>query len=171
MDLYVVRHPPVAVDKGVCYGQLDVALKPGFEVLGNSLRESLPSLPVYSSHLSRCRQLAHLIDPDHAVDARLAEMHFGEWEGLRWDDIPRTELDLWMNDYVTQRTPGGESFADVEDRLTEFLQTLRDAGKEGAVLISHAGVIRSLLIRWTGLSPDKAFRKQIEFGSVHHISV
>ena len=34
------------------------------------------------------------------VDSRLAEMHFGQWEGVAWNDIPRHELDAWAANFA-----------------------------------------------------------------------
>ncbi len=174
MELFVIRHPAVDVSAGICYGQLDVGILPGFESLIDPIRESLRgvlgSAPIYSSHLTRCRQLAHLLDPGHRVDPRIAEMSFGNWEGKSWEEIPRSELEEWMREYLVKTVPGGESFADVRARVGSFLKEL-SRENDSAVLVSHAGVIRSLMIDYSGIAPEQAFRTRVDYGSVHRFEI
>ncbi|MCB1939077.1 MAG: histidine phosphatase family protein, partial [Rhodocyclaceae bacterium] len=88
MELFLIRHPEPDVPEGTCYGRSDIGLAEDAGVAAARLRGILPAgIPVYTSPLLRCRSVAEHLSPAPAVDARLAEMHFGEWEMRRWDEI------------------------------------------------------------------------------------
>ena len=149
MRLYVIRHPEPLGAKGVCYGvsDLDVA-DDVLAAAAASLQGLLVDKPydlMLSSPLQRCSKLAAALDDGFKVDQRLLEIDFGQWEGLAWDEIERSALDAWMDDYVESRTPGGESFGDVLARVRELVAELQSDGRSTVALVAHAGVIRSLI--------------------------
>ena len=86
MEVYLIRHTTPLVGKGICYGQSDLELAPGFETEWYAIQSSLPSEieAVFSSPLSRCRQLANLLSAHYQAplqfDARLKELNFGRME-------------------------------------------------------------------------------------------
>jgi alpha-ribazole phosphatase len=45
------------------------------------------------------------------VDAALAEMDFGAWDGQPWSDIPAAEFDRWMVDFGGFDFDGGETLS------------------------------------------------------------
>ena len=83
MTLYLVRHPQPDVAPGLCYGASDVPVPEAelARVHAALAAQGLPGgLPVYSSPLLRCALLAERLAPGRVtLDARLAEMDFGEW--------------------------------------------------------------------------------------------
>lgn len=101
-----------------------------------------------TSPLRRCRRLADAVAEATGVraetDARLAEMDFGEWEGLRWDDVPRAGLDAWAADFHCARPGGGEGVAAFVARVAAALADARDAGGT-ALALTHNGVVRAAL--------------------------
>jgi alpha-ribazole phosphatase len=101
-------------------------------------------LPIISSPSLRCRELALAFartrsDMIPDADARLLEMDFGDWEGLRWSDVPQTDLDRWAADIAGFRPPNGECFKDVMGRVEAVLSELRTPH----LIIAHGGVIRA----------------------------
>jgi broad specificity phosphatase PhoE len=83
-------------------------------------------------------------------EPRLREMHFGDWEGLTWDEIVARAPEL------AERPPtapayyapaGGESFDAVIARVRLVLRdlTARLGAKGRALVVSHAGVMHALL--------------------------
>jgi alpha-ribazole phosphatase len=141
MILHLIRHPPPLVAPGICYGRLDLPAE-GAPAVAAALRGELPpGLPVWSSPLRRCRDLAVELHPQPAFDARLQEMDCGAWEGRPWGEIERRELDAWAADVADYAPPGGESPRQLQQRVLAFVATLAVAE---AVLVTHAGVIRSL---------------------------
>ena len=75
-------------------------------------------------------------------DNRLFEIDFGDWEGILWDDINKNELDLWMDKFVTNPPPNGESFNQMFTRVSNLIDMLRNKKVDKVLIITHAGVIR-----------------------------
>lgn len=168
MRLYLVRHPKPLIEAGVCYGRLDC---PAEDVLAPAARlaaELPPGLPVWSSPLLRCHALARALHPQPIIDERLAEIHFGDWEGRRWDDIPRAEIDAWAADVGGYVPPGGESPRALQRRALDFVASL-DVPE--AVIVTHAGVIRTLVAHWQGLPPERWAELSVAYASCTVVDV
>ena len=162
MILHLIRHPKPLVGPGICYGRLDISAE-NIAAVADDLRANLPSgLPVWSSPLQRCRKLAELLNPNLVIDERLMEMDFGAWEGRSWDDIPRPELDAWAADVAGYAPPGGESPLALQQRALDFVAALK---VPEAVIVTHAGVIRTLLAHWQGLQPARWTELVFGYGS------
>jgi alpha-ribazole phosphatase len=152
VKLWLLRHAQVALPPGVCYGASDV---PAHADLTQAAAEATAPLlphgaPLWVSALGRAGQLAEVVhslrpdlQPPHA-DARLNEMHFGQWEMQPWNAIPRNAFDAWMADFPHHRFGGTESTQQVIDRVASALQDLRGKGHSEAVWVTHAGVIRAV---------------------------
>jgi alpha-ribazole phosphatase len=118
---------------------------------------SLPKgAQVFYSPLLRCELLVqHLLGlrPDLAskVEPDIREMHFGHWEGQRWDDIDASELKAWTDDFAHYRCGGtGECTADFVRRVHSAVQRMQ--ADAPTVWVSHAGVMRSIVyLRTQGL--------------------
>lgn len=163
--LWLVRHAEPVVPKGVCYGALDVpADAAATQVAARGLAEVLPpGARVLHSPLQRCEHLAldlQGLRPDLTPqpDPRLCEMDFGRWEGQRWDDLARSEIDAWVAEFAHHAPGGGEPLTAVLARVASALRDVlagdlpgrsprRDENPPAArdvVWITHAGVIRSV---------------------------
>ena len=109
MELYLIRHPRPDVAPGTCYGQTDLGLAESPRVVAERLRPLLPAdYALYTSPLRRARLLAEALGSPQ-VDARLQEIHFGEWEGRSFDEIGKAALDAWSAAPLDFAPPGGES--------------------------------------------------------------
>ncbi len=173
MDIYLIRHTQTATAKGLCYGQTDVALADSFADEVTQLTLKLPAWQdncrFYSSPLGRCLQLAHRFSHTIAMDERLLELNFGDWEGRRFDDLPPESVKQWTENFVQTAPPNGESFIDLCQRAGAFWQELLQQELEQAVIITHAGVIRALLAHILKLPLANAFQFRVDCGSVHKL--
>jgi alpha-ribazole phosphatase len=161
MRVYLIRHPPPLVEAGVCYGHTDLLCAQ--QQQGATLAAALPLLPpslagvpVFSSPLRRCADLAHAL-PGAAVtcDARLMEMNFGAWEMQRWDDIVRAEIDAWRDDLLDYRPGGGESLLQLTQRVHAFYRMLLRSNYAQAVIVCHSGSLRALM----ACAPDRTIEQ------------
>ena len=165
MQLILVRHPQPLVAPGICYGRTDLAVAPEqLKQTMTALSTTLPrGLPIYSSPLQRCAslaiQLAPLLhSPAPVLDARIAEMDFGDWEMQPWDDIPRVAIDAWAADLVNYRPGGGESVLQMATRIAAFhadLQRQLNPDNGSAIVVCHAGAMRLLSACHNGLAPPE----------------
>lgn len=173
MDIYLIRHTKTAAMPGLCYGQSDIELADSFAEEFVHLQEKLPRLApdcsVFSSPLTRCLQLAEKFSDNVTSDARLLELNFGDWEGLRFDDIEPDLLRHWADNFVHTAPPNGESFEDLYRRTGGFWQDLLQARTEQVLVVTHAGAIRALLARILTLPLANAFQLRINPGSLHKL--
>ncbi len=109
---------------------------------------------LYCSDLNRALHTARVIGAGcglkPTITPLLREIHFGQWEGLTFDEIEKewgNAISQWLDDPFHQAAPGGESLKDVCGRMNEFLTTVSDAAPDGKriVAVSHGGSIRALL--------------------------
>lgn len=169
MRLHLIRHPQPLIEAGICYGRLDCPAAGDVPAVADALRAGLPrDVPVWTSPLRRCRELAACLAARPMIDDRLAEMHFGVWEGRRWDDIPRAELDAWAADVAGYAPPGGESARDLQRRALDFVASLT---VPEAVVVTHAGVIRTLVAHWQGLPPERWTMLSFAYGTCTRVEV
>lgn len=174
MEIFLIRHTKVAIEKSVCYGNSDIELAHSFQEELECLKQKLSdaeSYVIYSSPLSRCLKLARELNPaqDPFTDDRLKELNFGDWELQSWDAIAGDELNRWMNDYVNVACPGGESYIDLFNRCADFLSDLQKSKHEKVLIITHGGVIRSLLCLILNIPLNKSFSLQIDYGNISKI--
>lgn len=169
MEVYLIRHTETVCEKGICYGQADVAIQEPFEHLFQEIKDQLPSeeMKVISSPLKRCTVLADFIsNGKFKDDKRLMEMHFGNWELQPWNDIPKEELNPWMEDFVSVQVPDGESFEILYARVFSFIEDLKKQAYEKVAIVTHAGIIRSFLCYQQNLPLKDAFQNKINFGQI-----
>ena len=169
MEVYLIRHTETVCEKGICYGQADVAIQEPFEHLFQEIKGQLPSeeMKVISSPLKRCTVLADFLsNGEIEEDARLMEMHFGNWELKNWNDISQEELNPWMKDFVSFQVPNGESFEILYERVLFFIDDLKKQSHEKVAIVTHAGVIRSFLCYQQNLPLKEAFQNKVTFGQI-----
>ncbi len=178
MQLYLIRHPAPQVAAGVCYGRSDLPLAADVALAAARILPQLPQLPqmspmlpVYTSPLQRCRQLADVLHPAPRSDPRLQEMDFGDWEMTPWGRIQREALDGWAADPLGYAPPAGESVACLQQRVEDFVCEARRAGLERAVLVTHAGVMKVLVGQVQALPPGKWIALTFEYESVVRVEL
>ncbi len=167
MGIILVRHTTPKVAAGICYGQTDLHVADSFAAEAAIVLKNLPEADaIIASPLMRCQVLANHIASarklDVKTDPRIQEMDFGRWEGQRWSDIPKAEMDAWAADFLNARPHGGESVAMLRDRTVDAVSTYQAC--EGTyLLITHAGVIKAAIS-----DGDKAddFSTHVDFGGI-----
>ncbi|TYP71706.1 alpha-ribazole phosphatase [Aquimarina intermedia] len=169
MEIYLIRHTTPKVDKGVCYGYTDLDIASTFEEEAERILLQLPpteQFTVYSSPLQRCTKLAKKINANFKIDPRLMELNFGNWENLKWDVIPKDELDPWMQDFVNVKVPGGESYIDLSNRVRSFFDELYSTSHQKAIIITHAGPMRAILSSLQQIALKDSFSIKINYADV-----
>ncbi len=169
MKITFIRHTSVAVESGVCYGWSDVNTADTFPEEAQKVYESLNGQyfdSIYCSPLSRCRKLAAFCGYEHPhIDDRLKELNFGTWEMQRWDAITDSRLTLWYNDWIHNPAGGAESYLNQYQRVSDFLNEIRNTAQQECCVFTHRGVIACALVYAKQCPIEKSFDEDIPYGS------
>ncbi len=175
MDIYLIRHTTPDIDRSICYGQTDLALKNTFEEESQIILDQLPNWfdRIYSSPLIRCHSLAQSIPSAQViVEPRLKELSFGEWEMQPWKAIPETELNHWKQHFVDQAPPKGESMMDLQNRVMSWWEEIRSEVVSPVGIVAHFAVIRVFMAALQNTSLQDVFNQErMEYGAVFKLDL
>ena len=152
MKIWLVRHAKPLVEKGLCYGRLDVKADQNLTELAsdnlmNALSESSGVKVLFTSPRQRTKQLANLLAQRLNISLEeeelLAEMDFGEWEGHLWEDIPKSAIDTWTEEFNDHPFGGGESTGQLLNRVWLLMENAKRR-HEDQIWVTHAGVIKAV---------------------------
>jgi broad specificity phosphatase PhoE len=165
----VLRHGAVAGRAHVFRGKLDEPLSSQGMV---QMQRSLERCGAYgfdtiaTSPLKRCHEFATAYAAKHCVPLQVlppfGELSFGEWEGLTPDEVNArhpVEYQAFRATHGEHAPPHGEALAQFRKRVAQGCQEwlAQDAGTN-RLLITHAGVMRALLMELFGYTPAQAFQ-------------
>jgi broad specificity phosphatase PhoE len=153
--VYLARHGETAWSiSGQHTGLTDLPLTERGESNARRLGDRLKKLRfdrVFTSPLQRAARTCELagFGARAEVDRDLLEWNYGEYEGLRTDEIHAKRPD-W--ELFRDGCPGGESPQQIGARADRVVSRIREIG--GNVLIFSSGhILRVLTARWLGLEP------------------
>ena len=169
--LVLVRHATCASTEHVLLGRaIDAALDARGEAQARALAQRLS---VESPDVLQASPRRRTLETAHAIAGRtgctvgiapaLDEVDFGAWCGQSFDQL---EADAgwreWNARRASARTPAGEDMAGVRARVLPHLQALAQAFAGGLlVLVTHAEVIRAVVLHHLGMSADEFHRVAI----------
>ena len=172
--LALLRHGHTPWNRaGRIQGRSDIALDADARSGLAALRLPSPwdQASLVSSPLSRARETAQLVSGRTPTPVpALTEMFWGDWEGKRGVDLHQDpnsgfrDIEDWGWSF---RPPGGESPADVKDRLAPWLATLSG----DTVAICHIGIMRVLMAQATGWDFDGPAPFRIKRNRLYVLSV
>ena len=120
-----------------------------------------PTLVVTSAACA-ARQTADALRLEAMIQPAILDIDHGEWAGRSLAEIHAAQPDAlaaWLGD-PTRGTPGGETMADVADRLADWLDGLVDQDRH-ILAITHAAVIRAAIAHTLGVPIGAALRIDI----------
>jgi probable phosphoglycerate mutase len=151
--LYLARHGQTAWSlTGQHTGLTDLPLTDQGEREAERLRERLTGFTfakVFTSPLQRAARTCEIagFGAVAEVDPDLVEWNYGDYEGLRSQDIHRQRPDWRL---FRDGCPGGETLAEVGARADRVIARVRPI--EGNVLLFSSGhILRVITARWLGL--------------------
>lgn len=178
----VLRHGEVMGRSHIYRGSLDDPMSEsgGARVRVLADRLGMPAFDrVASSPLVRCRDFAASYARERALpldvlDA-MREMHFGAWEGLSPDEaagqFPELHK-LFRASAGKVGPPDGESVTELHVRVRQGWESwLADAAGGHRLLVTHAGVMRALLMELIGLDPAHVYRVSLPEAAHFQVSV
>jgi len=183
--IYYIRHGETSWNaEGRLQGTLDVPLnelgRKQAVHAGNILGELLVrdgrdkgTIPFVASPLGRARVTMDLVREvldlppgGYAIDDRLREIGYGEWEGSTLPEVRAKDPELYarrLTQKWTMSAPGGESYASVQLRMRDWYDSL----KADTVAVAHGGTCRALMVALGHETPESASDLYIEQGTVY----
>jgi alpha-ribazole phosphatase len=175
---WLIRHAIVDENaRAMLYGVMDVPL------CETSLLEQAPMYRALATRLprpaawkvtplSRTSRTAEAIfkagypRSEPQVEAGLIEQSLGEWQGLPHAELP-ARLTLPKHAFWPlaghERPPGGETLAEVIQRVGRALEELASRHPdEDVVIVSHGGAIRAAVAHCLGIGPDNALHLSVQ---------
>lgn len=172
MNLYLVRHGQTEFSRENRFcGTSDPALTDVGQAMADALAGAYASTPwdaIYTSPMIRARQTAapleRLAGVTATVEDGLAEIAYGEWEGLTVDETKARWPEAyayWADDVASRGTPGGETAFHVAARAMRAVEAIRTRHATGNVLlVSHKATLRIITCALLGLDV-RLFRERI----------
>lgn len=168
----VVRHGETVWNaQGRWQGWLNSPLNQRGVEQAQALWHELSSMKIdlaFCSDTGRARQTAEILCQGHNIVpvevSQLRERFYGEYEGLNAAQIeqklPGTRFKASRDTRESWRPPGGETMAELRDRLRSFFDKLctAHAGKT-LLLVSHSGVVRATDSLCSGQSFDERWHR------------
>ena len=172
MNLYIVRHGQTSFsrDNRFC-GTSDPALTDVGEAMAEAFATAYAATTwdaIYTSPKVRARQTAapleRLARVTATVEDGLAEIAYGDWEGMTIDEVKARwpeAYDYWADDVASRGTPGGETAFQVAARAMRVLEAIRTRHTSGNVLVvSHKATLRIITCALLGLDV-RLFRERL----------
>ncbi len=169
MIIDLIRHTTPEIDAGICYGQTDLDLVADYTKEFTAIHKKL--LPKYdiviSSPLQRCAKLARSLSCEHLeMEPRMMEYNFGDWELKPWAEFKSQKAQDWMNNFVDQPAPNGDSMISMQQRVIECWEEILQKNHKHIAVVTHSGVQRLIHAHVLDTPLNKMFRLELEFGAV-----
>lgn len=181
--IYLVRHgETIATDKGRICGQSDSPLTAKgleqAEIMAACFYDQQIDT-IFSSPLQRAVDTADalakvVMKPTYFKHSGLLEKKEGDWEGKTYwqirDENPKL-WEKWSKDPINTAAPGGESVKDFVARVGRAMDDILKNYATGnkLIIVSHAGVIRSVIIHTLNIPIENFFRIDIPIASVSRV--
>jgi broad specificity phosphatase PhoE len=118
---------------------------------------------VFASPMGRAAETAAAIATDGVTEVSdFAELHFGSWEGLTFDEVRTQAANSDLADRIflegedLPRGGDGETWAQLTTRMRDGIESVLDSGNSTPVtVVSHGGAIRAYVLGNMGVGwPD-----------------
>jgi len=73
-----------------------------------------------------------------------------------WNEIPKTEMQPWLDDFINIAVSNGESYLQMHQRVVNRFEWISQQ-TQPAVIVAHGGVLRSILAHITNTSLKESF--------------
>lgn len=175
----LLRHGEVELS-GVFCGSTDLALSDnGWSQMQKAVENEEGWDRIISSPLQRCHEFAESLalqeETNLSLNENFQEIDFGLWEGQDPKDILEEEseaLNAWWKSPTRIVPPEGEAFQDFRSRvLKSFNEMLSQHGNENILIVTHAGVIRIIMMHILGMQDEHLFRLNVDYASYTRIRI
>ena len=151
MKIYLTRHSKTLWNQEKrLQGWQDSPLLPEGLEDAKLLKERIADLKIdycYSSPLKRAKVTSEILFDHVILDDRLKEMNFGQYEGKPIAQLLKEPKynELWNHPDDQVKTPGGETYQEVQARLTDFLNDIYQKHPNDTIFITIHGMLFIIL--------------------------
>lgn len=183
--LHVVRHGRTAANAGgLLLGRLDPGLDAEGERQAAAAAAAIAAtaapgpVRIVCSPLQRCRSTAAVLAAalgERAgavdIDDRWIELDYGELDGTPLADVSDATWSAWRAD-LRWTPPGGESLAELGERVRDACQALAtDAAEGDVVVVTHVSPVKAAAAWALGVGDEISWRLYVAPGSIARIAV
>jgi len=175
MNIYLVRHAEVEEKYLGCYnGWIDISISEKGHGQACELSERLKGIgfdKVYSSDLKRCKESLEYFGFESVFyENSLREKQWGENEGFSYDQVCKNNSTEYRDFNQWIEVLGGESMESFNARIKDvfFNKILLDK-VDNILVMTHAGVIRTILSGLGKKSVEESFKFNIPYASCTQI--
>lgn len=182
-SVYLVRHGSTKeAESGKIYSDPDVLLSEKGLKQAEALAAWLKSIEVdyiISSPAARVLATTNLLIQAKKIPSEICpslnEIYSGEWEGKSYLEIKKTapeQYERWLQDPFHRSPPGGESIAQLKARVIDDFDKIihKHEGKK-ILLVTHAGVIRSIIVHALKMQLEDFWRLVVPTGTISKVDI
>ncbi len=165
MEVILIRHGQTFWNqRGLIQGNIDVGLNQHGEQQARNVGRTLPQNQAYDlavSPLRRAWQTAEILRElitvkNYWIEEQLREFDQGYWNGLPGERV-KESLDSqlyrdWQADPIELSPPNGETFKQVEQRVSRALELILEKTEHPLIIVGHK-VINSVIAALAGCWP------------------
>ena len=137
--------------------------------LASALREYHPEA-LYASPEKRGRETSAILSQEFNLIVRdlpeFQERNWGQWSGKKWTDVEKELAGMDLEQCYTFSPPDGESWKEVEERVRKGLSVVTSSSCETVAVVTHGGVLRTLMPLVTSLPRESSFRYDMRNASI-----
>lgn len=178
LTLDLLRHGEPVGGRRFRGWQDDPLSEAGWEQMHAATDGHSPWSFILSSPLKRCRAFAEKLSSRTStplrIDEQIREIGFGDWEGLRVDELMAAQPDALKHhwaDLIANTPPGGEPLHNFKSRIEKSWEVLIEANTTGhGLVVAHGGTIRVMICHALGLPIDKMWRIEVPYASLTRIT-
>lgn len=146
--------------------------------LGQTIAEQkLEIAKIYTSKLQRAYKTAQIIGECIHKEVipmdGLEEIHFGQWEGMRWSEVKEQfplQYQVWNENRRYEKAPEGETYQELMERVLNALRKIIQENEQDVLVVTHSADIVTLLamIHYT---PFSVMFEQYKIGNAKVIEI
>ena len=171
MKITLVRHSEVIKEyQGKYNGHIDISLSVKGQEDAKELAKKLQNIEfdkIYCSDLLRARETLNVFNhtPTPIYTKELREKSWGRHEGKSFDEIQKEGIE-YKNFEQWISTLDGENFKEYSKKIENYFKDVIFKQKEENILVvTHSGVIKTLISILEEISLEKAFSISLPYAS------
>jgi len=175
----LLRHGEVELGNVFCGSTDPVLSDAGWAQMQKSVENEESWDKIITSPLQRCHEFAESLatqeERELVIHDDLQETDFGAWEGRCPKEILDEDsetLNAWWKAPTRVVPPEGEAFLDFRSRvLKAFNEITQSCQGENLLIITHAGVVRVIMMHILGMQDENLFRLNVDYASMTRLRI